>query len=189
MRRRATTGGTPASHRSCANIRRWPWARTATHAGGQDRHEHRRRRRAVGRRRQGQDRGPAGASGSRSWRGTRAGTTPATPSTSGGRKFILRLIPSGILHPGVTCVIGNGVVVDLKALFDEVDELADGRDRRRRPPARVRSRARHPAVPPRPRPAERGEPRRAEDRHHLARHRAGLRGQGRPAGPARVRPG
>ena len=42
----------------------------------------------------------------------------------GGRKFILRLIPSGILHPGVSCVIGNGVVVDLKALFDEADELA-----------------------------------------------------------------
>jgi len=43
---------------------------------------------------------------------------------AGGRRFVLRLIPSGILHPGVTCVIGNGVVVDLKALFDEVDELA-----------------------------------------------------------------
>jgi adenylosuccinate synthase len=42
----------------------------------------------------------------------------------GGRRFVLRLIPSGILHPGVTCVIGNGVVVDLKALFDEVDELS-----------------------------------------------------------------
>src|SRR5438046_6124032 len=40
-----------------------------------------------------------------------------------GKKFILRLIPSGILHPGVTCVIGNGVVVDPKALFAEVDEL------------------------------------------------------------------
>ena len=40
-----------------------------------------------------------------------------------GAKFVLRLIPSGILHPGVTCVIGNGVVVDLKALFDEIDEL------------------------------------------------------------------
>ncbi len=40
-----------------------------------------------------------------------------------GRKFILRLIPSGILHDGVTCVIGNGVVVDLQALFDEVEEL------------------------------------------------------------------
>jgi adenylosuccinate synthase len=40
-----------------------------------------------------------------------------------GTKFILRLIPSGILHPGVTCVIGNGVVIDPAALFAEVDEL------------------------------------------------------------------
>src|SRR5499433_2885437 len=40
-----------------------------------------------------------------------------------GVKFILRLIPSGILHPGVTCVIGNGVVIDPQALFAEVDEL------------------------------------------------------------------
>src|SRR5437660_1993602 len=40
-----------------------------------------------------------------------------------GRKFILRLIPSGILHPGILCVIGNGVVVDPAALFSEVDEL------------------------------------------------------------------
>jgi adenylosuccinate synthase len=41
-----------------------------------------------------------------------------------GTKFILRLIPSGILHAGVICVIGNGVVVDPAALFAEVDELA-----------------------------------------------------------------
>src|SRR5688572_25073443 len=40
-----------------------------------------------------------------------------------GTKFVLRLIPSGILHAGVTCVIGNGVVVDPQALFVEVDEL------------------------------------------------------------------
>ena len=40
-----------------------------------------------------------------------------------GTKFVLRLIPSGILHAGVTCVIGNGLVVDLRALFAEVDEL------------------------------------------------------------------
>jgi adenylosuccinate synthase len=40
-----------------------------------------------------------------------------------GTKFILRLIPSGILHAGIVCVIGNGVVVDPKALFAEVDEL------------------------------------------------------------------
>ncbi|MYD71988.1 MAG: adenylosuccinate synthase [Acidobacteria bacterium] len=40
-----------------------------------------------------------------------------------GDQFILHLIPSGILHPGVTCVIGNGVVVDPTALFAEIDEL------------------------------------------------------------------
>src|SRR5688572_5117547 len=41
-----------------------------------------------------------------------------------GQKFVLHLIPSGILHAGVTCIIGNGVVVDPQALFKEVDELA-----------------------------------------------------------------
>jgi len=41
-----------------------------------------------------------------------------------GQKFVLHLIPSGILHPGVTCVIGNGVVIDPQALFTEVDHLA-----------------------------------------------------------------
>ena len=41
-----------------------------------------------------------------------------------GEQFILHLIPSGILHEGVTCVIGNGVVVDPIALFGEIDELA-----------------------------------------------------------------
>src|SRR5471032_869489 len=40
-----------------------------------------------------------------------------------GTKFVLRLIPSGILHAGVTCVIGNGVVIDPLALFAEIDEL------------------------------------------------------------------
>ena len=41
-----------------------------------------------------------------------------------GQKFVLHLIPSGILHDGVICLIGNGVVVDPAALFAEVDELA-----------------------------------------------------------------
>ena len=40
-----------------------------------------------------------------------------------GKKFVLHLIPSGILHPGVSCVIGNGVVIDPQALFAEIDEL------------------------------------------------------------------
>src|SRR5690606_32402981 len=41
-----------------------------------------------------------------------------------GRKFVLHLIPSGILHDGVICVIGSGVVIDLSALFAEIDMLA-----------------------------------------------------------------
>ena len=40
-----------------------------------------------------------------------------------GAKTVLSLIPSGILHPGVQCVIGNGVVVSLDALFREADML------------------------------------------------------------------
>jgi adenylosuccinate synthase len=40
-----------------------------------------------------------------------------------GKKTILRLIPSGILHDGVTCFIGNGVVLSPKALFEELSEL------------------------------------------------------------------
>ena len=41
-----------------------------------------------------------------------------------GKKFVLHLIPSGILHPGVTCIIGNGGGIDPQALFKDVDELA-----------------------------------------------------------------
>src|SRR3954464_6260634 len=40
-----------------------------------------------------------------------------------GRKFVLRLLPSGILHAGMTCVIGNGVVVDPQALFAGIAAL------------------------------------------------------------------
>ncbi|HKC44274.1 MAG TPA: adenylosuccinate synthase [Burkholderiales bacterium] len=42
----------------------------------------------------------------------------------GGRKTVLHLIPSGILHPGVICYIGNGVVLSPHALLEEMDELA-----------------------------------------------------------------
>ena len=41
----------------------------------------------------------------------------------GGRKTILRLIPSGILREGVACYIGNGVVLAPDALLKEIDEL------------------------------------------------------------------
>jgi adenylosuccinate synthase len=47
----------------------------------------------------------------------------------GERSFVLHQIPSGILHPGVRCAIGNGVVLDPDTLFDEIDELVqDGVD-------------------------------------------------------------
>lgn len=39
------------------------------------------------------------------------------------RKFILHLIPSGILHKGKTCIIGNGVVIDPGALIEEINGL------------------------------------------------------------------
>jgi adenylosuccinate synthase len=41
----------------------------------------------------------------------------------GNKKTILRLIPSGIMHPKVTCYIGNGVVLSPEALFKEIGEL------------------------------------------------------------------
>jgi adenylosuccinate synthase len=41
----------------------------------------------------------------------------------GDRKTVLHLIPSGILRENVVCLIGNGVVVSLDALFKEIDEL------------------------------------------------------------------
>jgi adenylosuccinate synthase len=41
----------------------------------------------------------------------------------GDRHFALRLIPSGILHPGTPCVMGNGMVVAPDALFEELDQL------------------------------------------------------------------
>ncbi|MBI5645782.1 MAG: adenylosuccinate synthase [Ignavibacteriae bacterium] len=41
----------------------------------------------------------------------------------GDKKYVLHLIPSGIFHEGVTCVIGNGVVIDPVALMEEIHLL------------------------------------------------------------------
>ncbi len=43
----------------------------------------------------------------------------------GNDKYILHLIPSGILHKGKQCIIGNGVVIDPEALITEIDDLKD----------------------------------------------------------------
>ena len=41
----------------------------------------------------------------------------------GNREYVLHLIPSGIFHPHITCVIGNGVVIDPVALTSEIAQL------------------------------------------------------------------
>ncbi|MDO8433488.1 MAG: adenylosuccinate synthase [Candidatus Binatus sp.] len=40
-----------------------------------------------------------------------------------GKKFVLRLVPAGALHPGKACVIGNGLVVNPIALLEEISDL------------------------------------------------------------------
>lgn len=40
-----------------------------------------------------------------------------------GKKMVLHLIPSGILHPGAMCILGQGVVISPQALMDEMDLL------------------------------------------------------------------
>ena len=41
-----------------------------------------------------------------------------------GKKYVLHVVPSGILHPGKMCIIGNGVVLDPASFFEELDALA-----------------------------------------------------------------
>jgi adenylosuccinate synthase len=53
--------------------------------------------------------------------GANAGHTVVTDDT----QFILQQIPSGILHPRVVCIVGNGVVLDPDQLFSELDQLAE----------------------------------------------------------------
>ena len=41
----------------------------------------------------------------------------------GDKAFVLRLLPSGIIHEDAVCVLGNGMVIDPKAFFEEVDQM------------------------------------------------------------------
>ncbi|MBA2378763.1 MAG: adenylosuccinate synthase [Blastocatellia bacterium] len=43
----------------------------------------------------------------------------------GERAFVLRLLPSGIIHPDKVCVLGNGMVIEPKAFFEEIDQIAE----------------------------------------------------------------
>src|SRR5919197_1761110 len=41
----------------------------------------------------------------------------------GNQSFVLHLLPSGVIHEGKKCVLGNGMVIDPKAFFEEADRL------------------------------------------------------------------
>lgn len=53
--------------------------------------------------------------------GNNAGHTVVT----GSGKYVLNLLPSGILHPDVTCVLGDGMVVDLEHLAKEIAQIQE----------------------------------------------------------------
>src|SRR5438067_8750075 len=54
---------------------------------------------------------------------SQGGNNPGHTVILGGKKYVLPLIPSGILRPGKTCVIGNGVVIDPVAVVGEIEGL------------------------------------------------------------------
>src|SRR3954465_3512549 len=43
----------------------------------------------------------------------------------GEMAFVLRLLPSGIIHEDKICVLGNGMVIDPKAFFEEIDQISE----------------------------------------------------------------
>ncbi len=56
--------------------------------------------------------------------GANAGHTIVWENEDGStEEFVLHLVPSGIFHEGVTCVIGNGVVLDPKAVMEEIEKI------------------------------------------------------------------
>lgn len=56
--------------------------------------------------------------------GANAGHTIVWEKEEGGDdEFVLHLVPSGIFHEGVTCVIGNGVVLDPKSVLEEIEKI------------------------------------------------------------------
>ena len=101
-----------------------------------------------------------------------------------GRKIVLHLIPSGVLHPGKTCVIGNGLVVSPPAFFREIEDLLAGGAAADAARIVVSDKA-HLIMPYHPVVERISEEARGEKRSaRRAGDRAGLRGQGGPVGRA-----
>jgi adenylosuccinate synthase len=90
-----------------------------------------------------------------------------------GKKFILQLVPCGVLRSGCRSVIGNGVVLDPIAFLKEVAALRETGD---------------PAIPSHDRTSFGKCSGARKDRHHFPRHRSDLRRQNGAARPARGGP-
>jgi len=103
---------------------------------------------------------------------------PDTLSSSAARRRFLHLVPSGVLHRGKTCVIGNGVVVDPLVLLEEVEQLRKRGLLERDEDLRISEQAHlilpyHKAIDL----AREAAARSRQDRHDGPRHRTGLRRQ------------
>ena len=93
----------------------------------------------------------------------------------GEQSFVLHLLPSGIVHEGKTCVLGNGMVIDPKAFFEEADRLmAQGVSGYARAGEGQLARASDSALPSRARSHQRRTARQREGGHDAARHRPGV---------------
>ena len=107
----------------------------------------------------------------------------------GNQTYKLSLLPSGVVRPGKLSVIGNGVVVDPWALGDEIGRLEAQGVKVDAGNLRIAENAT--LILPLHRELDQlresaaGE---GQDRHHRARHRAGLRGQGWAPGDPRAGP-
>lgn len=55
--------------------------------------------------------------------GANAGHTVYVKTETETKKFVFHLLPSGLLYPHVSCVIGNGVVLSVPSMFEEIEEL------------------------------------------------------------------
>ncbi len=96
----------------------------------------------------------------------------------GKKKYVLHLVPSGILRKSKLCVIGNGVVVDPVSLVEEIQGLRKLGIKVGGQSGRERNGARGPSVSSRAGRAAGSAQGQKQDRHHQARHRPGLRRQG-----------
>ena len=99
----------------------------------------------------------------------------------GPKKFVLKLIPSGILRPGIQAVIGNGVVIDPAALIEEMEKLEQAGVDVTQAARHQRSRARYFSVSSHRGENVGGAAGSRAHRNHFARHRPVLRRQNRAA--------